>query len=191
MKKTLIISFTFLFFLTFGFVNLQAQKTDNKNFSGGAVFKIPEGVLPVDWNKNGFKGMLMLDADAPAGIFISYPNEDEGIEALKIRVLKSIFPMVRPSGAEDTYGDDESKWKIKDIPTRKGDISAKYYLLEDDKQMTQILLYERETGDGLKYIYGYFAKREKDDKSSDKIWADENGKGAKKFEKFWKSFPKN
>lgn len=185
MKKIvtiLILTFAFTFF---GNIDAHAQKVRGQ---GGIVFKIPKNVFPMDWKKNDFKGLLMLEKDSPSGVFITYPNDDESIEAVKKRAAKFIFPMFSSGAKDKEYGKDESKWQVKDIPSHKGDKNefAKYYFIENDLQMTQILFYEREAG-GKTFIYGYFSNRNKKDKINKKKWADDEGKGAKLLKKFWKT----
>ena len=153
----------------------------------GVVFKVPEDVFPMDWNKNGgFKGILMLRKESPAGIFVAYPNDDETIDALRERAAKYIAPMVSDAESEK----DGISFTKSSIPNHKGDAgnSAHYYLYTDDKTMVQILFYER-VAKGKSLIYGYFASKDKTAKpeSLKDVWADEKGQGVKIFEKFWKT----
>lgn len=167
-------------FLTILFV--QASHAQSK--SGGVVFKIPEDVLPVDWNKNGFKGILMLRKDSPSGIFIGYPNDGEKMEDLKERAAKFAAPMV----ISDDNGGKEFKLEKTSIAKREGDSTdAVYYSYANKKSMAQVIIYER-VANGKPFIYGYFAFKDvNEDAKKSKIWADEKGQGIKVFEKFWKS----
>ena len=82
---------TSVFLLIFSFAAfVQCADAQQK---GGVIFKIPEDVFPMDWNKNGFKGILMLRKDSPSGIFIGYPNDGEKIEDFRTRVANFIVPM--------------------------------------------------------------------------------------------------
>jgi hypothetical protein len=159
----------------------------DQSTKGGIVFKIPEDVFPMDWNKNNFKGILMLRKDSPSGIFIAYPNEGEKLEDLRERAAKFIAPMF----VHDENKKKEIEFQKSPIPVHKGDIdnSGLYYSYENEKAMTQILFYERESN-GRKVIYGYFANKNKDAKAKSvkDIWADDKGQGVKIFEKFWKTF---
>lgn len=181
MKRYLTLS---VFLLVFSFAAFVQSSPAQSAKGGGIVFKIPDGVFPMDWNKSGFKGILMLRKDSPSGIFIGYPNNGEKIEALKERAVKYITPMF--------IGDEEEKkgltFETKSIPTHKGDSTASYYSYTGEKEIVQILLYER-VASGNTLIYGYFANKGKDAKpeSVKDIWADDNGQGIKIFEKFWKS----
>ena len=167
---------------------IYAQKSGEKqNEKGGAVFKIPGDVFPRDWNDQGFKGILMLKKDAPAGIFVAYPNEDEHIEELKTRISKAIAPMfVRDKDEENNVIFLKSL-----IPKHRGDSGSagEYYSYTNAKSMIQILFYERAAGE-TNFLYGYFAMKDKDKegKAVKDLWADENGQGVKSFEKFWKTF---
>lgn len=189
MKRFLITLFLVLLCAVFTFTqNVSAQTSENnQSKKSGIVFKIPEGVFPMDWNKSGFKGILMLRKDSPSGIFIAYPNDGENLEDLRERAAKFIAPMF--------ISDENKKKEIKSqkspIPVHKGDVdnSGLYYFYENEKSMTQILFYEREAN-GKKLIYGYFANKDKEAKAESvkDIWADDKGQGVKIFEKFWKTF---
>ncbi|HVE57391.1 MAG TPA: hypothetical protein VNB22_11230 [Pyrinomonadaceae bacterium] len=177
MKRYLILLIFLLIFSCAAFV----QSSFAQSQKSGIIFKVPDNVFPIDWNKNGFKGMLMLRKESPAGIFIGYPNDEEKIEDLKARAVKSIAPMI----VDDKKG---ITFETRSIPTHKGDSAATYYSYANEKDLLQILLYER-VANGNTLIYGYFAKKEKDAKpaSVKDIWADDKGQGIKIFEKFWKS----
>ncbi len=175
--KNIKILFIFAVILLFQASFAQAQNT-------GVVFKIPEDVFPMDWNKNGFRGFLMLRKDSPSGVFIAYPGDNEKIEDLKARAVKSITPMV----IKDDDGGSDFKLDKISIPKREGDSAdAFYHSYANKKSMVQVIVYERITN-GKSFIYGYFAAKDKDaDPKKVKVWADEKGQGVKIFEKFWKS----
>lgn len=159
------------------------QTSFAQNSKSGVTFKIPEDVFPMDWNKNGFKGILMLRKDSPSGIFVGYPNEGETIEELRTRAAKFILPMIVGQGKK--MAEEEMKFQIASIPNHKGDSgsSGQYYSYKNEKSEAQILFYER-TANGSKLIYGYFALK---NESMKDIWADDKGQGVKIFEKFWKT----
>lgn len=168
----------FIFFLIFSFAAfVQASH-------GQVVFKIPDDVFPMDWNKSGFKGMLMLRKDSPSGIFIAYPNDGEKIEDLKARAVKFIAPMV----ISDDNGGKDFKLEKTSFARREGDAAdAEYHSYANKNSMAQVLVYER-AANGKSFIYGYFAMKSKTaDPEKVKIWADEKGQGVKIFEKFWKT----
>jgi hypothetical protein len=151
----------------------------------GVVFKIPEDDFPMDWNKSGFKGILMLRKDSPSGIFISYPNDGEGSETLRERAVKFVAPTV----IADDNGKKDFKLEKTTIPKREGDSAdAFYYSFANKNSMVQVIVYERIMNE-IPFIYGYFAMKGKDVKpeSVKKLWADDKGQGVKIFEKFWKS----
>jgi hypothetical protein len=170
-------------------VGLLAQTGPGRPSGGdqanGVVFRIPEGVFPMDWNKSGFKGLLFLQKDSPSGIFVGYPNDDESVASFKERAIKFISPMF-------VHDKDEAAsivLKETDIPSHEGDATPKgqMFSYNKDKSKLQILVYERATPSGKTCVYGYFASVGAKE-NSEKIWADENGQGVKIFEKFWKSF---
>ena len=152
-------------------------------YGQGIVFKIPDNVFPMDWKKSSFKGILMLQKDSPSGAFISSPNDGETIEQLRERAAKFIVPMV----VSETKDLKQIPFEIRPISKNKGDRSGgQYYLYKGEKSSAQILFYEREAN-GTTFLYGYFASKEKDKKKSS-LWADDDGKGVKLFEKFVRSF---
>jgi len=148
----------------------------------GIVFKIPDGVLPMDWNKSGFKGFLMLQKESPSGIFISSPNDGETIDQLRERAAKFIAPMV-----VDVKDKAVIPFDIKSIAKHDGDFGedGKYYFYRAEKSSVQILFYQRKTN-GSVFLYGYFASKGNEDKKSS-IWTGDDGKN-KLLEKFIKSF---
>lgn len=187
MKRILMILAIGLIFCVFANAQTAANNSENKQpKKSGVVLKIPKGVFPMDWKKSGFNGILMLRKDNPSGIFIAYPNDNETIEELRARAAKFIVPMF----THDEKNDKDIKFQISSIPNHKGDFgdSALYYLTENDKSEMQITFYER-AANNTKFIYGYFAMKDKDEKPKKlkDIWADENGQGIKIFEEFWQS----
>ena len=175
------ISLCLLFF--FGGATIQSAHAQEAK---GVVFKIPDDVFPIDWKKSGFKGILMLRKDSPSGIFVCYPNEGETIDALKQRAVKFIAPMF--------VSDEEEKKAIGfqtfPIPNHTGDAAdaAAYYAYTGEKNAVQILVYDRAVK-GNNLIYGYFAMKDKTAKpeSVKNLWADDQGRGVKFFDKFWKT----
>ena len=165
-------------------VTTHTDENDAKKAAGqGITFKIPDGYMPMkEWS--GFKGVLMLNAKQPAGIFISYPDKGEKIDDLIARVVKYVPPMFVHD--EKTAG--ALKWNISDIPVHDGDktASGKMYIATNDTDTVQISFYQREWND-LTLIYGYFSLKGK--KVDNDVWADDKGQGIKGFEKFWKTFP--
>jgi hypothetical protein len=166
--------------------NHKNEEEAKKNAGQGVTFKIPSGVMPLEWKKNGFKGLLLLAQHDPTGIFITYPDDGETIEAVTLRAKSWIAPMF----IHDDKKADKFEWKSSDLPLHKGDKAAKLYLYEAEKQSVQVLVYEREWS-GLTFIYGYFAMKSDKSKEKDvkKMWANEKGEGIKVFDKFWKTFP--
>lgn len=191
MKRFSTALFLALFCSAFTFtqiVSAQISEKDNQSNKGSIVFKIPDDVFPMDWNKNGFKGILMLRKDSPSGIFVAYPNDGETLEALRERAAKFIAPMFI---SDENEKKKEINFQKSPIPVHKGDVdnSGLYYSNENEKSMTQILFYEREAS-GKRVIYGYFANKNKEAKAKavKDIWADDKGQGVKIFEKFWRTF---
>ena len=163
----------------------QTNSKSNNSGSGKAiVFKIPDGFMRAPMT--GFKGILMLDAKAPAVIFITYPNEGESIDSLRKRVAEFI-PSLFGAKAKD---DEEFSWESKRIPENKGDIAdgAEIRSIDAKDKQLQLAMYEREHK-GVRLLYGYFAmKPDKPDKYGKNIWLDDKGEGVKGFDEFWKSF---
>lgn len=129
--------------------------------------------------------MLMLNPDSAAAIAISYPNENESIEALAGRLLTAV-----PGFFGDVKG-QEVQWKSKPIDVNDGDkpnSGILYTAVSGDTEL-QFASFQRQWK-GLTLVYGYFAMRSPKSKDVKKYWLDESGRGVKPFEKFWKSFSK-
>lgn len=177
----------FLFSLAPAQTSQNTESEAKKAAGRGVVYKVPDGVMPLpSWA--GFKGMMMLCEKKPCGIFIGYPNEGETLEALKKRMSEWIGKMFVHEDAQARA----IAWQSKDIPAHKGDKgnTAKMNTFEDANQILQIDFFEREYS-GLSFVYGYFGRKSKTsgDKDNSADILDESGKGAKLFDKFWKTLP--
>ena len=151
---------------------------------GQIVYKIPDGVFPMDWNKSGFKGTLMLEKDNPSGLFIAFPNQGESLDDLRERSAKFIAPMV----VHDTKEKTSIPFEIKSIVSHEGDIAdrGRYYFFKGEQSSVQIIFFERKTPAGA-VLYGYFAAKGNDAKKS-KIWVGDDLKDPKLLSKFIKTF---
>ncbi len=171
-----------------GVSNHKNEKDAEKAADKGVTFKIPEKVMPMPkWV--GFKGMLMLSSEGPSGIFISYPDEGETLDALRGRAEKSLVKMF----VHDDAKVENVQWNSNSTAAHDGDKSetALTKIYDDNTQTVQITFYERQSN-GLDFIYGYFARKSKtsDKKGDSANFLDEKGKGSKVFDNFWKTFPK-
>ena len=164
----------------------ETREDAKKNSGGGITFKVPDKVMGMQWA--GFKGLLMLYPNRPAGIFVSYPNNDESLEKLAVRAEKSLANMF----IHDEKKSENIVWQTKTIPAHQGDrgTTATMKTYDDETQTLQITLYEREWNN-YKLIYGYFARKSKTskDKEDSGDFLDEKGQGSKQFDEFWKTFP--
>lgn len=153
---------------------------------GAAIFKIPDGYMRVPLSD--FRGALLLDPKKPAGMFVTYPDDNETTAALRQRVLKKIAPMFIHD--EKEKAETAITWETKAMPshTGDGDGKAEAKLYSGAKQELQVVIYERTIGP-VPFIYGYFAMRHKSPKSDDGKFLDEQGQGVKAFDKLWQSFP--
>lgn len=173
--------------LLFSGVGVYAQGSDSGPAKNqGVVFKIPDGVFPVEWRKSGFNGILMLRQDSPSGLFVVYPDDNETMEQLRIRVSKYVVPMF----VHDKASAAKLEPARSSIPNHTGDSgdTGLYYLYATEKSQLQILFYER-VANGKNFLYGYFANKQSDtkDKAEIRAWADEKGQGVKVFEAFRKT----
>lgn len=167
--------------------NHKTEESARKAAGQGIVYKIPGGVMALPkWD--GFRGMIMLAEKQPWGIFISYPDEGETLDALKLRAGKWIARMF----VHDEAMVDKIDWQSKTAPSNKGDIgdTALQRSYDNETETFQITYFEREYS-GLKLVYGYFARKGKTSKDKDDSgdFLGEKGKGNKSFQAFWKSFP--
>jgi hypothetical protein len=154
---------------------------------GGAVFKIPDGYMQMQMPE--FRGVMMLDPKRPAGMFVTYPNDNETTETLRQRILALVAPMFIHD--EKLKATTAITWDTKSLPSHPddGDGKALVKLYSGATNEMQVAIYERTTG-VRPFLYGYFAMRHKSGKSDDGKFLDEQGQGVKAFEKLWKSFPK-
>lgn len=146
--------------------------------SPAQVFKAPKDVFPLDAEKTGFHGMIMLRKDKPSGLFIVYPKENETMDQVRERLAKYVVPMF-------LHGTDPlPQPQTSSIPGHKGDasdsgISASYMV---ERSQVRVLYYERRIQDKT-YTYGYFAYV----KEGTKDLPDAKGNGIKFFDEFWKT----
>ena len=182
-KKTFLIIFLLIVFYSSAPAQESNNNTSNKE---GVTFKVPDDVFAADFRKSGFNGILMLRKDAPSGLFVIYPNDNETIEHLRDRLATFAVPMF----IQDKSEVGKLVPKITPIPVHPGDVdkSGSYYLYSTDKTQIQVLFYQH-IANGRLFLYGYFANKNVDSKDDVAIkgWADENGQGVKIFEKFWKT----
>lgn len=159
---------------------------DNKD-KGAAVFKIPDGYMKVEMSK--FRGVMMLDPKKAAGMFVTYPDDNETTEALRQRVLTFVASMF----IHDDKGKAETPltWDTKPLPAHAGDGEGKAAanVYSGATNELQVAIYER-TGGPRPFLYGYFAMRHKSGKGDDGKFLDDLGQGVKAFDKLWQSFPK-
>ena len=168
-------------------VTTHENEDDAKKSAGnGVTFKIPDKVMPMKWTD--FKEMLMLSEKLPSGVFITYPNENESIADLKTRAESVIARMF----VRDEKKIEEIVWESKTVPSHIGDSgdTATMRIFDNEEQTLQITIYDREWN-GIKFIYGYFARKNNTSKNRDDSaeFLDDKGSGVKVFDKFWKSFP--
>ena len=175
-----------IFSLPAGAQTTHDSKESAERASGqGIIFKAPDKFMRAPLS--GFKGMLMLNPDAPSAIVISYPNEGETIDDLTKRILVAVPRFF--GGSKDT----EFEWTSSPIAVHGGDVQGSgsmHRAVRGDTEL-QLALYQREWK-GLTLAYGYFAMKKTDEKEKEykKYWMSNDGAGVKPFEAFWKSFPK-
>jgi hypothetical protein len=155
---------------------------DKSKTGKGVVLKTPDKFMRAPLA--GFKGMLMLNPDAAAAIVVSYPDDKESLEELTKRLVQAV------PGFFGDIKNTPTEWSSKPIEIHAGDIPNSGFLLtgKNGDRMLQLATFQREVN-GLTFVYGYFAMRSPKDKDGDvkKYWMDDNGKGVKPFEAFWKS----
>jgi hypothetical protein len=153
---------------------------------GGAVFKIPDGYMRVPFTD--FRGVMMLDPKRPAGMFVTYPNDNESTDALRKRLLTFVGPMfLHDKGKPET----EISWTTRSIMSHSGDGDGKATINAhgSSSEEVQVVIYERTTGP-RPFLYGYFGMRHNPGKGDDAKFVDDQGQGVKAFDKLWQSFPK-
>lgn len=123
----------------------------------GAVFKIPDGYMRAPLTN--FRGLMMLDPKRPAGMVVTYPNDNETTEALSKRLLDFIGPMfIHEKGTPEPV----ITWNTKPLISHPGDGEGKATInaYSGTAQEVQVAIYER-TGGSRPFLYGYFAMRHK------------------------------
>jgi len=162
-----------------------AQESKN---AGPAVFKIPDGYMQVP--VTDFLGVMMLDPKKPAGMFVTYPNDNETTEALRRRVLAFVGPMFIHA-KDKPKGEGNLIWTTKSLPAHPDDGEGKATMSTSSgaNEEVQVTIYERTTG-ARPFLYGYFGMRHNPAKGDDAKFLDDQGQGVKAFDKLWKSFPK-
>ena len=90
---------------------------------GGALFKIPDGYMQAPLSD--FRGTMMLDPKKPAGMFVTYPNDNETTEALRQRLQKTIAPMF--IHAEKGKAKPAISWTTQALPSHPGDGEGKAF----------------------------------------------------------------
>ena len=165
------------------YTNIEEAK---KAAGDGIVFKQPSGFGQIPMNN--FKGLLFLNPEKPVVIFVTYPNDGETLEDLKNRLKSFAFEMFAHKKADSL----DFKWQSFSVPSHKGDLSENgtLNLNENEKNSIQISIYEREWN-GLKYVYGFIAMKNKtaNENETKGIWANEKGDGIIGFEEFWTNLP--
>jgi hypothetical protein len=188
-KRSLFASYVFVVLITivWGRNTLTVQAQDNKPTKGAAVFKIPDGYMQAPMTD--FRGMFVLDPKKPAGMFVTYPSDNETTAALRQRVLNKVGPMFIHD--EGDKGATAISWETKSLPAHPddGDGKAEASVYRGSTTEVQVVIYERTTGP-VPFLYGYFAMRHKSPKGDDGKFLDAEGKGVKPFDKLWQSFPK-
>ena len=168
-------------------VSNYANMEEAKKAAGdGIVFKQPTGFGQIPMNN--FKGLLFLNPEKPVVIYVAYPNDGETLVELKER-LKSFAFVMFTHKKEDSL---DFKWESVSVPGHKGDLveTGILNLNENEKNSIQVAVFEREWN-GLKYIYGFIAMKNKtaNENETKGIWASEKGEGVIGFEEFWTSLP--
>ena len=166
----------------FGSVGAEATMAQSRfaAIPGGVTFEIPSR-----FSRNtrpDFRGMLMVGG-RPVGMFVTYPDENETTEALRLRLLRAIARMFNENSP--------LTWDERPLLSHPDDgygrASAYYYL--GSPHQIQIVIYERSTG-SAPFLYGYFAMQNKWDSCPDGPFLDEQGRGPRDLEDLRNSFSK-
>jgi hypothetical protein len=151
----------------------------------GIIFKTPKGYMPLDFPE--IKGVLMITQKKPSGMFIVYPSNGQSIDEISNKVRATIKGMFVHGGKT------EPQWSVASLEPHQGisDETGTLALGTGPEQDIQIATYTRAIGE-YKYLYGYFALRNKTDKSKEQNgeFLDSTGKGVKEFDEFWRSIGK-
>ena len=132
--------------------------SDGTRKGGGAVeLKPPKGYSPVEFA--GFKGVLMINPKKAAGMFITYANEGETVEALRERVRDAIAPMfIHDKGKPKP---EPLAWETSALPSHPEDGGGKATLYTHGEEKTEVQVATYEIAGARPVLYGYFAMRHK------------------------------
>lgn len=167
----------------FGSVGAEATMAQSRfaAIPGGVTFEVPSRFIQN--TRPDFRGMLMVAAGRPVGMFVTYPDENETTEALRLRLLRAIAKMFNDESA--------ITWDERPILSHPDDgygRASAYYYLGSPQQM-QIVIYERSTGPAP-FLYGYFAMQNKWDTCPDGPFLVEQGRGTRALDDLRNSFSK-
>ena len=160
---------------------------DAQNKSGREPeFKILDGYVRLQMAS--FRGVVMVNPERPAGMFVTYPNDNELSESLRQRILAFVAPMF--IHYEEGKPTPSITWVTSVLPSHLGDTNGQAYMnvYSGSGYEMQVSIYEH--AGPHPFLYGYFAMRHHPGKSDDGKFLDGQGQGVKAFEKLWKSFPK-
>lgn len=147
------------------------------------IFKIPDGFMPAQMPP-GKKGLSMLNAKAPAGMFVAYTPDGAKSEDF-IAELREMYVAF-------FFGENNNAklvWKETVLPAHQGvanETGKVFTAVAQDREL-QIAAYTRTIAEGQDVVYGYFAMRDTTSKKNSAEFINEKGTGVKDFEKFWKT----
>jgi len=178
--KNLINVVLFLSLILFisGFASAQEKQSPEKK---AVVFKIPEGLMPAQMSKE-HKGLLMLDAKSPSGLFIAYTPDDQKSEDYII-VLRDIMAKFFDSNKDAVF-----EWKESALPASEKfpNESGKLLTAMTKEKEVQVIAYARTISEGQDVVYGYFAMKDLKKPGNSAEFADDTGKGIKLLDNFRK-----
>jgi len=154
------------------------------------LFEVLQGYYANKFPDQKKAGVIMLDPQRGAGMFIVYPGKGQSTAEL----VGEIKPMVAGMFLEAPKGKAkaEAAWAASPLPKHEGidNESGTMFLASDKSNEVQLAVYIR-TYDETEIAYGYFAMRGKRKKSKeDGRLLDSSGGGVEDFDKFWRSIRK-
>ena len=147
----------------------------------GVTFRMPDKLMPMDFPK--YKGMLLLDRDRPAGIFIVYVPSGETPPDTVTKIRETVASMF------SSVTKNVSSWSVNPVPAEESRPSESAQLAMAtgegaDMQMLSVVLPNGSTT----VVYGYFALRHTTKpQKDDAVFLKEDGTGVAVFDKFRKT----
>ena len=150
-------------------------------------FTVPKDYMRSDippFREQRYKGLMMLDAGRPTGLFIALVEEGRSADEIET-AIESIVKGMFVHGSKP-----EPTWETATLPAHEGmaEESGRLWIGRSKVQDIQMAIYRCKVGK-QPLVYAYFAMQDKTGtmKEPNGKFVDATGNGVKAFDKFWHS----